>query len=354
MGNSNNVDATTTSDNASPCTVEYLKSKVEKGSAANAYSLAVLHEGKHKKFEFDTKGVVPVDFALERIQGWCFPVDPSDYCADDASEAEKEGFNAFIAKAACEFDSGYFDDFGMSDIDPFEAAEQYIQQIIDEIESKFEQLEKFGFDRYTVVDVDPDAYYYAEDAVKALDATEHASEAIELGIVSLSDELYAGGLQSAVSAVVEVCKHFDQYSASSLKARFRLLREQVGASQADLAEAVNVKADTVKKWEKPGAAMPPQDAWDVLEEWNLELENAYCDVMNDVENGYYSDEPLMLKMFRNQDEYASYNGEKLFAKYWMANALARSIDLGARWFDANVKMAYSYPADLKRIKAEIA
>ena len=49
-------------------------------------------------------------------------------------------------------------------------------------------------------------------------------------------------------------------------AEFRALREQVGLSQQDVADALNVHVRSVKRWEDPEYPFEiPDDAWDVLD-----------------------------------------------------------------------------------------
>lgn len=49
------------------------------------------------------------------------------------------------------------------------------------------------------------------------------------------------------------------------KARFRLLRETVGMTQAAMASALGVEVRSVKRWESQEVPqVPPQDAWDLL------------------------------------------------------------------------------------------
>lgn len=46
---------------------------------------------------------------------------------------------------------------------------------------------------------------------------------------------------------------------------FRLLRETVGMTQAELADRLDVEVRSVKRWEdRLAPQVPPQDAWDVL------------------------------------------------------------------------------------------
>lgn len=55
--------------------------------------------------------------------------------------------------------------------------------------------------------------------------------------------------------------------ANDRAADFRALREQVGLSQQDVADALGVQKETVKNWEKPSYPFNiPQDAWDFMYE----------------------------------------------------------------------------------------
>lgn len=48
------------------------------------------------------------------------------------------------------------------------------------------------------------------------------------------------------------------------KADFRAMREALGLTQLDVADACGVRALTVKRWERPGFPEPPDDAWAYL------------------------------------------------------------------------------------------
>lgn len=51
------------------------------------------------------------------------------------------------------------------------------------------------------------------------------------------------------------------------KSAFRALRERVGMSRTSLARALEVEVRSIQRWERRDAPqMPPQDAWDVLED----------------------------------------------------------------------------------------
>ena len=47
-------------------------------------------------------------------------------------------------------------------------------------------------------------------------------------------------------------------------ASFRALREMCGLTQQNVADALGVRALTVKRWERPGFPEPPDDAWAYL------------------------------------------------------------------------------------------
>lgn len=50
------------------------------------------------------------------------------------------------------------------------------------------------------------------------------------------------------------------------KAAFRAIREECGLTQQDLADVLDVRVMTVKRWENPGSDVkePPDDAWEQL------------------------------------------------------------------------------------------
>lgn len=49
------------------------------------------------------------------------------------------------------------------------------------------------------------------------------------------------------------------------KADFKAARESCGLTQQNVADACGVSVRAVKRWEKPGWAEPPEDAWEYID-----------------------------------------------------------------------------------------
>lgn len=88
------------------------------------------------------------------------------------------------------------------------------------------------------------------------------------------------------------------------KAAFRSMREACGASQAALAEALDVNPRTVKRWETPGQPEPPRDAWQLVRSWHADAVSGAQWHMRQAEAlREECHEAYTLVIYRNQEEF---------------------------------------------------
>ena len=114
------------------------------------------------------------------------------------------------------------------------------------------------------------------------------------------------------------------------KADFRALREQVGMSQGDVADALDVQVLSVKRWERPDidGCEPPADAWDVLDDAR-KLQRQVVDfgiskVGQTAVDLKAEAEAVVLTYWRTQDAYDTAHPDEP-GVYTMANANVRLI-----------------------------
>lgn len=113
-------------------------------------------------------------------------------------------------------------------------------------------------------------------------------------------------------------------------ADFRALREQVGYSQQDVADALGVKVLSVKRWENPEYPFEiPQDAWDILDE-AYRLQHTVVAAAVDracgagEATGMHADVPVVLAYWRTQRDYDERHPLDP-GSYGQANATARAV-----------------------------
>lgn len=128
------------------------------------------------------------------------------------------------------------------------------------------------------------------------------------------------------------------------KAEFKALRETVGMSQQLLADILDVDVRSVKRWEHPNGAEPPQDAWDVLDEararqvWVVE---AAIDKTHELEReAGRAPEAVRITYWPNAATYEAVHPDEGFS-WMMANANARltALEFTRLKFD----VAFEYP-----------
>ena len=131
------------------------------------------------------------------------------------------------------------------------------------------------------------------------------------------------------------------------KGAFRSMREACGASQAALAEALDVSPRTVKRWETPGQPEPPYEARHMVESWHADaMSGARWHVRRAEEMRDDCHEAYTLVVYRNQEEFdralspllanaPSYRWQDAFAE-------AREADLAAGGDGSCLEMDHPY------------
>lgn len=123
------------------------------------------------------------------------------------------------------------------------------------------------------------------------------------------------------------------------KADFKSLRESIGYTQLNVAQALIVDVRTVKRWEKPQQPEPPADAWEWLEAERDRFEKMLAFMVEKaVESGARR---AVLTYYRTQEQY-DYAGRDAGA-VGFANALARAV--GREVGREGVEVEYRYPDD---------
>lgn len=130
------------------------------------------------------------------------------------------------------------------------------------------------------------------------------------------------------------------------KAEFRAVREMVGMSQQELADALDVQVLSVKRWERPDidGCEPPDDAWDVLDDAR-KLQRQVVDFGISKVGQMAVDlkaeaEAVVLTYWRTQDAYDTAHPDEP-GVYTMANANARLIADKLESFGYMVRFIYS-------------
>lgn len=127
---------------------------------------------------------------------------------------------------------------------------------------------------------------------------------------------------------------------SRTKADFKAEREALGLSQQDMADALDVRCMTVKRWERPGFPEPPEDAWERLAEFR-ELHNQMVDYTISIFEHSAADE-LVLTYYRDQSMYnVAHDDGGSFA---FANAASREAAAILRDGGRNVRFEYAFGA----------
>lgn len=112
------------------------------------------------------------------------------------------------------------------------------------------------------------------------------------------------------------------------KADFKALRERVGLSQNDIADALGVNIKTVKRWEKPDFPYSaPDDAWaylkEVLDSQRQQVSYLLAVVAKQVEE--LGNEPAVVPItyYRDQAMYDEYGRDE--GPFGWPNAVARAV-----------------------------
>lgn len=127
------------------------------------------------------------------------------------------------------------------------------------------------------------------------------------------------------------------------KAEFRMLREQLGLSQSDLAGLLGIDVANIKRWEKPGEAHPKPFAWELLDELadtqRATVEEAVNAVADLQEQHGSLPESVQLTYWRNQSEYDAMGRDE--GAFGMANANSRLVAWELSRLGVAVEWAYA-------------
>ena len=125
------------------------------------------------------------------------------------------------------------------------------------------------------------------------------------------------------------------------KAAFRALRETVGLSQQDVADALDVRVLAVKRWEKVGYGEPPAAA----QEWLMRMVEAHDGAvanmvaLAEVRRDTDGVDEVEMTYYRDQAQYDSMG--RADGPYGVANARARAV-AETLWRDG-FDVRYVYP-----------
>lgn len=123
------------------------------------------------------------------------------------------------------------------------------------------------------------------------------------------------------------------------KADFRARREALGLMQADVADEADVNLSTVKRWERPGGAEPPEDVWAWIEDCErMQAEVVDAAVSAAVARGRG---PVQITYYRTQEQYDALGRDP--GPVGVANANARLV--AHRLRSLGYEVDYAYPDD---------
>lgn len=125
------------------------------------------------------------------------------------------------------------------------------------------------------------------------------------------------------------------------KATFRAMRERLGLTQQDAADALGVRVLTVKRWERTGFPEPPDDAWAYLNSMRdrmVEMAEFAADKAVELRDETGA---IALTYFRDQDQYDATGRDD--GPVGFANAVAR---LTASYLEVEgFDVEFRYPDD---------
>ena len=104
------------------------------------------------------------------------------------------------------------------------------------------------------------------------------------------------------------------------KAQFRAIRERLGIRQCDLADALSVRLDTVKKWEKPNFSPPPEYAWQFINDMKERHDfvvNSAVDAAIEMRDQTGSNK-IVLTYYRDQAQFDKHGRDE--GSFFIANA----------------------------------
>lgn len=110
-------------------------------------------------------------------------------------------------------------------------------------------------------------------------------------------------------------------------ADFRMLREEMGLTCADVADALSITQRSVQRWEKPGEYGAPDFAW----AWLYEMQDLFASMVEAgtaAMNGAPEGAALQVAYYRTQREYDEHGRDAGY--YGMVNAATREVAKKAR------------------------
>lgn len=128
------------------------------------------------------------------------------------------------------------------------------------------------------------------------------------------------------------------------KADFKALRDTLGLSQQDVADACGVRLTTVKRWERPGFPEPPEDAWEHLgdeSDRHDDMVEFSIGKVHDLVEEYGKNFVVSLTYYRDQSQYDALGRDP--GTFTFANSVAREVAL--RLADEGIEVEFRYPDD---------
>lgn len=128
------------------------------------------------------------------------------------------------------------------------------------------------------------------------------------------------------------------------KAMFRAMRETVGLSQSNVADALDVRVNTVKRWEGPEWGEPPADA----QEWLMRMVEVHDAAVVDMvalalaRRDADGIDAVELPYYRSQAQYDLYGRDE--GPYGVANARSRAV--GEMLVRDGFDVSYRYPEEI--------
>lgn len=131
------------------------------------------------------------------------------------------------------------------------------------------------------------------------------------------------------------------------KARFRAIRESIGLSLHDVAQACGVQERTARRWEAPGYNDPPEDAWS----WLSSMENRYQDGVSAAIDAVKKSgaKIVSISYYRSQEEYDALGRDE--GPVGFANAISREVMLWLEGRGYDVRMQFPEEADAELTSA---
>ncbi|WP_018142391.1 helix-turn-helix domain-containing protein [Alloscardovia criceti] len=129
------------------------------------------------------------------------------------------------------------------------------------------------------------------------------------------------------------------------KADFKALRELVGLTQFELAEALHLEVRQIKRYEHPKGYQPTTKAWHFLDKLLVEQDKIVkrsISIVKEVEELHGKQSVIKIPYYRNQAEYEEHNGQG-WGFYSAENATARATANALRLMGYEVSFRYVGP-----------